>query len=60
SFKINVLDKIIPEKITKIIKSNKLLPSYVKQRAYLELLNLYGFCIAQGMASSDIEDILLK
>lgn len=60
SFKINILDTIIPEKITNIIKSNRLLPSYVKQRAYLELLNLYGFCKAQEMTDSDIEDMLLR
>lgn len=60
SFKVKILDTVVPEKITRIIKNNKLLPGYVKQRAYLELLNLYGFCLAQGMTNAEIEDMLLR
>jgi hypothetical protein len=59
SFKHNILAAVVPVHLIQIIDSNKLLPEYVKQRAYLELLNLYGFCIGQGMTEVEIEGLLL-
>ncbi|PYF79858.1 hypothetical protein DFP75_10723 [Marinomonas alcarazii] len=60
SFKANILAAIVPSNLIQIIDSNRLLPEYVKKRAYLELLNLYGFCLGQGMSKSDIEALLLR
>lgn len=59
SFKTDILAAVVPGHLIQIIESNKLLPEYVKQRAYLELLNLYGFCIGRGMSEAEIEGLLL-
>jgi hypothetical protein len=60
SFKVDILETVIPKHLIHIIDNNRLLPEYVKQRAYLELLNLYGFCVGKGMEAEEIEDLLLK
>lgn len=60
TFKSRILGKVVPEKMISIIDNNFILPDYVKQRAYLELLNLYGFCISNGMSEVDIEELLLR
>ncbi len=58
SFKEQILSKILPDKIIREIDKSVFLPEYVKKRAYLELLNFYGFCVAKGMAQNDIEVLL--
>ena len=57
-FKVNLLFSIVPEKIVNVIDSSVLLPLSVKKRAYLELLNLYGFCRSHGLNDDQVEKIL--
>ncbi|WP_390520003.1 asparagine synthase-related protein [Vibrio fortis] len=49
---------IIPEKVSRVIIDNKFLSSNVKKRASLELLNLYGYCLANGLSDDEISKIL--
>jgi asparagine synthetase B (glutamine-hydrolysing) len=58
SFKEQILSQIMPDKIIREIDKSFFLPEYVKKRAYLELLNFYGFCVARGMAHKDIAGLL--
>ncbi|ANO34929.1 hypothetical protein A6E01_17245 [Vibrio breoganii] len=34
------------------------LPNYVKKRAALELVNLYGYCLSKGMKQKEINDLI--
>ncbi|MEP6190434.1 MAG: hypothetical protein ABJ186_13035, partial [Marinobacter sp.] len=58
-FKSEVLASIVPFELISIIDSNLILPNYAKKRAYLELLNLYGFCLNQKMTHDEIKELLL-
>lgn len=58
-FRTEILDLVVPKEITVVIDNNKVLPNYVKKRAYLELLNFYGFCRSHGMSDLDIEELLV-
>ncbi|MEZ9652843.1 asparagine synthase-related protein [Vibrio lentus] len=49
---------IIPEKVSSVIINNKFLSNNVKKRASLELLNLYGYCVANGLSGDEISKIL--
>lgn len=57
-FKDNFLNGIVPEKITQKIDKTKFLPVSIKQRAYLEVLNFYGYCKSHGLSEGEIESIL--
>ncbi|WP_313507034.1 hypothetical protein [Stutzerimonas nitrititolerans] len=58
-FRRRVICEFVPEHIVSKIDSNLFLPRYVKKRAYLELLNFYGYCKAHGYDNRDIEKILM-
>ena len=59
SFKKNILKEFIPQHIVDRIDKSILTPDSVKQRAYLELHNFYGYGLAHGLSILDIENILI-
>lgn len=50
--------KTIPNNVIRKISKNKTLPAYVKKRAFLELLNFYGYCLSHGYSKEDAEILL--
>jgi asparagine synthetase B (glutamine-hydrolysing) len=58
-FKEKVVSDFVPGNIVDRVDSVKVVPSYVKKRAYLELINLYGYCISHGYKQCDVERILM-
>ena len=54
----SVIGDVVPEDLIYKITNNKTVNAGVKKRAYLELLNFYGYCIANNISDEEIRDIL--
>lgn len=59
AFKENILKEFVPQNIIDKIDKSVLISDSVKQRAYLELHNFYGYCLSNGLSQSDVENILM-
>ena len=59
AFKENILKEFVPQHIINKIDKSVLISDSVKQRAYLELHNFYGYCLSNGLSQSDVENILM-
>ncbi|MEA1987925.1 MAG: hypothetical protein U9N57_01795 [Pseudomonadota bacterium] len=59
AFKENILKEFVPQNTIDQIDKSVLISDSVKQRAYLELHNFYGYCLSNGMSQSDVENILM-
>lgn len=57
-FRQDVLERLVPVKFINQIDKSCFVSRAVKQRAYLELLNFYGYCKSHGYADDEIESIL--
>lgn len=57
-FRKEIFPDLLPQDLIFEIDSNIFLPEYVKKRAYLELMNFYGYCHANGLSDFDIRRIL--
>lgn len=58
TFSNDIVSKVVPEKLINEIINKVGVPSSVKKRALLELLNFYGYCLAKGYDHNMIEGIL--
>lgn len=56
----NISNGVVPDKVIQAILKSKLTSENVKKRACLELMNLYGYCLAQDMSDADIERVLFS
>lgn len=60
TFEEKIVHQIVPKNMTNKIKKSIFSSEGVKKRAYLELLNFYGYCLGQGMSEKDIKQVLLS
>ncbi len=58
-FKNEILGELVPKHMIDKIDGSFLLSSSVKQRAYLELHNFYGYCLSHGLSEFEVEQILM-
>lgn len=58
SFKKKILTAIVPDKLVERVGRCRILPTYVQQRGYLELLNFVGYCSAADYRDDEIATIL--
>ncbi|MEZ9565326.1 hypothetical protein AB4226_09210 [Vibrio artabrorum] len=57
-FSKDIVSKIVPEEFINKIINKTGVPSSVKKRALLELLNFYGYCLSRGYGYNKISEIL--
>lgn len=59
AFKENILREFVPQNTIDQVDKSVLISDSVKQRAYLELHNFYGYCLSNGMSQLDVDNILM-
>lgn len=57
-FSEKIVLKVVPKNLVDTILKKNSVPRDVKQRALLELLNFYGFCLSKGYKANEIEEVL--